>query len=57
MSSLFLLPCRHSPALETFQDGVVGIEGITEERYWYPTLHCRSSTRAGEGIERCFGRN
>ena len=36
MSSLFLLQCRHASSLETYQDGVVGIEGITEERYWYP---------------------
>jgi hypothetical protein len=36
MSSLFLLLCRQPSSLETYQDGVVGIEGITEERYWYP---------------------
>ena len=57
MSSLFLLLCRHSPDLETFQDGVVGIEGITEERYWYPHSIVEQAQRQGKRIERCFRRN
>ena len=51
MSSLFLLLCRHSPDLETFHDGVVGIEGITEERYWYPHSIVEQAQRQGKELK------
>ena len=51
MSSLFLVLCRHSSSLETYKDGVVGIEGITEERYWYPNSIIDQAQKQGRDLK------
>ena len=49
-----LLLCRPTPDLESFEDGVVGIQGITEERFWYPNSVVEQAKFEGEQLQIIF---
>ena len=49
-----LLLCRPIPDLEKFEDGIVGIQGITEERFWYPNSVVEEAKSEGKQLNIIF---
>ncbi len=54
LTAFSLLLCRPSEELKTFENGQVGIQGITEERFWYPPDVVEQAKQEGNKLKEVF---